>query len=184
MENSLSLLLAGGDFSYIAYVLIMAIIGIVTLIRKVMEKTAAGPDGKKINLAQAVQEQINRYLKGGPPGRFGGRGIGEEDGREGAPAPPVRRAPPPMLEKQAPTRRGPSEPPRLPRKPVPPEVKRRNPRIGSSIQQSTGPEKVGRMRSRRSGGPTALGRKNLRKAVLLAEILGPPVSERDDYRLF
>ena len=36
----------------------------------------------------------------------------------------------------------------------------------------------------RGRSPVPLTRKNLRNAVLLAEILGPPVSERKDYRLF
>ena len=184
MEDALTLLL---------YLAVIAIVGIVTLIRKVMERASSGADGKKISLAEAVQEQMNRYLKGGPPGRFGGRGFGGEDVKQGAPVPPVRPAMPPMLEKPAPARRKPPQPPRPPlqsarapaaRRLTPLKVKPGIDKSRSLISQSTGPAQVTRSGSQRGQGTVALGRKNLRKAVLLAEILGPPVSERDEYRLF
>jgi hypothetical protein len=183
MDDSISLLL---------YLVIAAIVGIVTLVKKVMEKATSGEDGKKIDLAKVVQEQMQRYLKGGPPGRMGGRGfMGKED------EPPTDARPPlvpaavltkPVRPQQEQVRRKPPPPPQRPvlqtRELVPLRVKPAIDKNRSLVSQAGAVKTVLRRETRHRPGKLPLSRKNLRKAVLLAEILGPPVSERKDYRLF
>lgn len=178
-------------FTWAAYLVILAIVGIVTLIRKAMENAAVGKDGKKVSLADAVQEQLNRYLKAGAPGRFGGHALPGESVRERAPTSPERQAPPSYFEKgPAAQSQTPAPPPlkragqRASRDPVPLKVAPGLDKTRSLVSQSTGPEKVLGERSRRKGRPAALNMQNLRKAVILAEVLGPPVAEREHYRLF
>ena len=189
MDDSITLLL---------YLVIAAIVGIVTLIKKVMEKAASGEGGRKINLAQVVQEQMERYMKGGPPGRFGrGRAVpGDEQETTTPPpvrpvsptrpVPPARTAPPPILQKPTPPqpRAAPERHPgRIAEQLIPFEVKADIDAKRSLVAQAA-KQPATATSPRRGRRPVALTRKNLRKAVLLAEILGPPVSERKDYRLF
>ena len=178
MEDAITLVL---------YLVIIAIVGVVTLIRKVMENRGSGEDGKRVSLAEAVQEQMNRYLKGGPPGRLGGRGWGGEDEERTDRPPP--QAPPVLLTREAPPQ---TPPPRSPPEPagrrtpapVPRRVKPGIDAMRTLVQQSAAPEVVVRSGSRYGRNRGKVTRKDLRKAVLLAEILGPPVAERREYRLF
>ncbi len=124
-------------------------------------------------------------MKGGPPGRFGGRGFpGGEERATATPAP--RTVPPPILKKAAPARPKAAPDPaarRLYEKQQPLKVESDVDAQQSLVAQAGKQQGVIR-RLYRGRSPVPLTRKNLRNAVLLAEILGPPVSERKDYRLF
>ena len=49
-----------GEFAI--WVLILGLMAFFTWVRKSIEKSAAGEEGKKIDVAQAVQEKLRRYM--------------------------------------------------------------------------------------------------------------------------
>jgi hypothetical protein len=161
------------SFGYIAYLLILAIVGIVTVIRKVFERSASGEPGKKFDLARAVQDQIDRYMKAGSGTRMGTGGLGGQE-----PPAPVATAGPPVPVM---TTRQPPPPVRKPppRKPVPVQVEAPG-ILRQSLASEAGLPAIVQRRKRRP----KLTVKEVKKAVLMAEILGPPMAERRDYRLF
>jgi hypothetical protein len=152
------------DPNFLLYVVILAIVAISTLVKKVFEKAASKDEGKKVDLREAVREQLRRYMgegqeQGGPfPVRPFGRPV--EPPRPSPPAPPrpagaapgraaVAPPPPPPLPAKTPV----EEPAMRPELALP----KSHPRMGT--------------------GPFFSGAE-LRRAILFAEILGPPVSER------
>jgi len=177
------MLLAGGmdipDFAI--YVLILAVVAIVSLVRKAIEKASSGEKGRKIDLGKSVHSQLKRYMDAMDPSR-----------REAPPAPPAEppvsrppavpaatRLPPP-----APEARRPAPLSDRPRPPVASSAAR----LGHLEKPKWQRDLEAKARRRRARRPAeikaALTGKELRHAVLLAELLGPPVSERQDYRLF
>ena len=161
----------GDESVYIFYVIILAIVAIATLIRKAVEKATSGEKGKRINLAQVVQRELRKYM--GAP----------EKPVSGPPAPPPEQAARPQ-----PTR------PLVPALVVaPPEARPRVSRESDPVRRlvdgrvsldatSAAPSATDRAHASKFA-PT-LDRAALKKAVVMAEVLGPPTALREDYRLF
>lgn len=162
------------DFEvYILWIIIAAIAGIAHLVRKAIEKMSSDGGGKKINLAEAVHKRIRRYMD---PLEAGRRAEPLEDRPSESDA--VARAPRllarPVVAPEA----------------LPGDARER--RDG----RDTGEARTTLRKSLRAAPslvtppplpkrlPLAFDPEGIRKAILMAEILGPPVSERENYRLF
>ncbi|MHC4471471.1 MAG: hypothetical protein ACYS99_10950 [Planctomycetota bacterium] len=166
-----------GDFLEFAItVLLLALVAVATLVRKAIEKASAGEKGKKIDLGKAVQTQLSKYMKafqgtaalpGQPPAR--------------TPAPEAPAEPPARVEE----RRAPliSMPPPMPvekprrRRPKAHDTRRLAAR-GRPLAERTKAEFVARAELFR------VSRNDVRRAIILAELLGPPMAARENYRLF
>ena len=157
---------------FILYSVILAIIGLATLVRKAIEKASTGKKGKRIHLAAAVQKQLKKYMD--PMERRAVR----------PPPEPVERAD--ERESEAPRLRAP------PTEPPPAALPSRPKMRGARGGEGLGPGLREAMELECAQPPLArpvlkgriVDRATLREAILLAELLGPPVSERKDYRLF
>jgi hypothetical protein len=185
-----------GDLTELAiWVFILAAVGFFSWIRKLVEKAAAEnekkPGGKRVDVGASVRAQIEKYMRAAENSPIG-RGFG-------IPGPPVS-APP-----QPPPR---PEPPPTPKAPPRPAV----PRISAEIQPMPAYETLAEIEAKKVAARAATGglphlhsmlkeevlqprrhrplaririnRKSLKAGVLLAEILGPAMAERSDYRLF
>jgi hypothetical protein len=175
-----------GDLTEFAiWVILLALMAFFTWVRKTIEKTAAGKEGQKVDVAKAVQEKLRPYME---PERGGRRPIGGIAGLFLDPAQTADAEPTPASRQVAPLvpTAGPPAPPRLPAaQPLATEV----------------PERVllwhrPQLRTEALGGATVVShrrhdrfdrraiRVSLRHAVIFAEILGPPIAERgSDHRL-
>jgi outer membrane biosynthesis protein TonB len=166
----------------LAYVIILAIAGLFALVRKAIEKASSGEKGKDMDLADEVQKQIRRYMR---------------DGEGGAPT-TTAPTPPPVdtQERPTPPRPLPAERPRpAPAKPKPPpprprpEPQRTRKRPEPALLTGLRPKRVARpalvaVLPTHGGGRIRLTPGKVREAVVTAELLGPPLALRDDYRLF
>ena len=177
------MLLAGGmdipDFAI--YVLILAVVAIVSLVRKAFEKASSGQKGKKIDLGKSVHAQLKRYMEAMDPSRREAPPASPAEAPVSRPpaVPAATRLPPPAPQAAAPAAE--SERPG----PATSISRRRLPHLRKPKWELDLETKEKRRRARRPAEiKAALTGKELRHAVLLAEILGPPVSERQDYRLF
>lgn len=171
------------DFEvYILWVVIAAIAGIAHLVRKGLEKLKGEGEGKRIDLATAVHKRIRKYMA---PLENTGRSP-ENQAIEPVEAAETADEAPRLVSRQRPVEAPPSPPGGRPRDRSASstgESKRRRPR---SISRKSLSE------VQPSGAPPpppsrpllTLDPADLRKALLMAEILGPPMAEREDYRLF
>lgn len=146
-------LLADSDLiQFIAMVVVLALVGVSTWIRKTIEKMQQREGGKPIDVGRAVRQQLDKYM----------RASGELPAER--PAPPVAQPP------AEPVRARPVAEPR------PAVVVAKEPR-----RRRAAPAKKRAVRTRRS---LHLGARDVKRAVVTAELLGPPLALRKDYRLF
>jgi hypothetical protein len=178
-----AILLASGDEAYILYVIILALVGIATLVRKAIEKATSGQKGKRIKLAEVVQRELRKYMEGPQPQPP--TSAGEEKAAEAAAPAASEPAARPHAASARSTLRPAAEPAARPplrrareEGKVPALVAERRPlefsaaAAGAKYATFSARLLVGRDRT------------SLRKGIVMAEILGPPVSERRDHRLF
>jgi hypothetical protein len=156
------------DPQFLLYVVILAIVAISTIVKKVFERAATKDGEKKVDLREAVREQLRRYMGEGqaPPGPFPGRPVAPppESARPPPPARPVAAAPSVAAAK--------GQPPPLPQGQISTALAEED-RPPISLPPVNVTSTVGLLFSRGE----------LRRAILLAEVLGPPVSERSKDRL-
>jgi hypothetical protein len=147
------------NINFFVYILILAAIAVITFIKKLIERaSSSGPQGKKIDIGEAVQRELDRYM-----------GKSERT----PPPPPAQPAPKPT-------------PPRPKAPPMRPPVVRR-----AAPKEPTAPARPARKKliagkavMGRAARRSRFNRATMRRAVVMAELLGRPMAERDDYRLF
>ena len=165
-----------GKYDFVVWVVLLALVAVFTLVRKVIEKASSGERGKKIDLGKAVQAQLSKYMKAieGTSSMFPSTPAKTTEESTAPVAPPVaptataptRRAPPPL-----PAERARAKPKKILRRPL--ITTKRRP-----LSERTSAPDLHHPTVRRLSG------KDVRRAIVLAEVLGPPVSERKEYRLF
>ena len=173
--------------TYAVYLIILVIVGITHLVKKAIEKARKGETGKGINLAKTVQDQIDRYRdrvrERTGVGGFLGQFIPEEEAAPRPPPPPPQEAParpatPPPLR---PARE--AVVPRMPAPEVRPRAFWKDAEVEAAAKSSAKREAAAAV-ALAARGPIRLNQNDIRRAVVMAELLGPPVAERDEYRLF
>lgn len=166
-----------GDFLEFAItVLLLALVAVATLVRKAIEKASAGEKGKKIDLGKAVQTQLSKYMRA-----FQGTATlpGQPPARTPTPEAPAE-PPAPVEERLAPLI---SAPPPMPvGKP-----RRRRPKADETRRLVAKGRPLAERTKAVVGARSELlrvSKNDVRRAIILAELLGPPMAAREDYRLF
>ncbi len=160
---------------FVVYVILLALVGLFTLVRKLVEKATAGEEGRKIDIARAVHERIRKYMgeeAAGPGLPTLGSIFGQTPAPPSTPTAPASAPPAPARGEKSVPRLVPAREPTVPMVVAP----RRALADTTAAAIVSLPVRVGpRIRLRRD---------NLREAVVLAELMGPPVAMRPTYRLF
>jgi hypothetical protein len=152
-------LLADADFfQFVAMVIIFTIVAVFSWVRKTMEKLQRQQkgSGKPVDVGKAVREQLTKYM------RAAGQLPPEAPPAAPAPAP---AAPPPVSRAQQPVVR---------EAPKPAVVKKRRPARRLKATK----------RAIAKSRPSRFTPRDVKRAVVQAELLGPPLALRKDYRLF
>jgi hypothetical protein len=159
-------LLADADFfQFVAMVLILTVIAIFSWVRKTIEKVQREQKGKgqSVDVGQAVRQQLQKYMRAAgqlPP-----------EAPPAAPAAPAPPAPPPAARKpDAHLSKS------LEREQTVPAVVLR--RRAPSARRLKSSKQVTLMVRQSKFTP-----RDVKRAIVQAEILGPPMALRKDYRL-
>lgn len=175
-------LLQGTDFVIeIIWLAIILLAGFFTWVKKIIEKKMSegreGEPGKKVDVGSAVRAQIEKYMRAAEGSRIG-RQVGAIPEAE---APPPRPAAPPVARpapRPVPAAEAVREIEKKIVRPAPAA-----PGYASAFKTTTPAALSLRARTRRRA-QLRLTKKNVKAAIVLAEVMGPPVGMRSDYRLF
>ena len=152
-------LLGVEDFiQFVATLVVLVLVAVSTWIRKTIEKARQEEGkGKPVDVGKAVRQQLDKYMRAAgqlPP--------------KAPPAPQPEAKPVPTA---APVAREPLAPAVAPRPAVVVRKKRRRiapaPTVGKTVHR-----------------PSKFTPQDVKRAVVQAELLGPPLALRKDYRLF
>jgi hypothetical protein len=153
-------LLADSDFfQFVAMVIILTIVAIFSWVRKTIERVQRQQkgSGQAVDVGKAVREQLTKYMRAA--------------GQLPPETPPAAPAPPP----QAPAPEGRELRPAVREAAKPAVVVKRK---GSARRLAV--QRIPMAVSR----PSRFTPRDVKRAVVQAELLGPPIALRKDYRLF
>jgi hypothetical protein len=162
------------DFvQFVVMVLILGVVAVFTWVRKTIEKMREGGEGgKPVDVAKSVRAQLQKYMQAaGHLDPMSKRPTGVVVTEEGVPA--ETKAPPVQPAAQV-FRPAPEKP-----KPVIVEAHPERLTKRRALKNRTAAATIA-VETRRH----YLGRQDVRRAIVMAELLGPPVANRKDYRLF